>query len=85
MSLAERVGAALGRPIDPAVAAFAAALGEQSGASAVLFYGSNLRTGSLDGDAFQAEFGDRFILDGEAFPAGRYRLSLGPKLRFVVP
>ena len=49
MSLAERVGAALGCPIDPAVAAFAAALGEESGASAVLFYGTNLRTGSLDG------------------------------------
>jgi hypothetical protein len=27
----------------------------------------------------------RFILDGEAFPSGRYELSLGPKLRFVVP
>ena len=25
------------------------------------------------------------ILDGEAFPGGRYRISLGPKLRFVVP
>ena len=49
MSLAERVGAALARPIDPAVAAFAAELGEESGATAVLFYGSNLRTGSLDG------------------------------------
>ena len=49
MSLAERVGAALGRPVEPAVAAFATALGEESGASAVLFYGSNLRTGSLEG------------------------------------
>jgi hypothetical protein len=49
VSLAERVGAALDRPIDPAVAAFAAELGEQAGAVAVLFYGSNLRTGSLDG------------------------------------
>ena len=28
---------------------------------------------------------DRFILDGEAFPAGRYRLRPGPLLRFVVP
>jgi diacylglycerol kinase (ATP) len=36
-------------------------------------------------DALQLDIGDRFILDGEAFPAGRYRLSLGPKLRFVVP
>lgn len=36
--------------IDPAVSAFAATLaGAQAGAAAVLFYGSNLRTGSLDG------------------------------------
>ncbi len=26
-----------------------------------------------------------FILDGEAFPAGRYRLRLGPRIQFVVP
>lgn len=39
----------------------------------------------LQGEALQLDIGDRFILDGEAFPAGRYRLSLGPKLRFVVP
>jgi hypothetical protein len=48
-TLAARIGAALDRPIDPAVAAIAAALAEQAGAAAVLFYGSNLRTGSLDG------------------------------------
>ena len=48
-ALAARLGAALDRPLDPAVAAFAQALGEQAGAVAVLFYGSNLRTGSLDG------------------------------------
>jgi hypothetical protein len=48
-SLAARLGAALDRPIDPAVAAFAAQLGEEAGAAAVLFYGSNLRTGSLEG------------------------------------
>ena len=35
--------------------------------------------------ALRLDIGDRFILDGEAFPAGRYQLSLGPKLRFVVP
>jgi len=48
-ALAARLGAALDRAVDPAVAAFAAQLGEESGAAAVLFYGSNLRTGSLDG------------------------------------
>jgi hypothetical protein len=36
-------------------------------------------------DTLQLDIADAFILDGEAFPAGRYRLSLGPKLRFVVP
>lgn len=48
-ALAARVGAALSRPLVPAVAAFAARLGEEAGALAVLFYGSNLRTGSLEG------------------------------------
>ena len=28
---------------------------------------------------------DSFILDGEAFPAGRYRLRLGPKIQYIVP
>jgi hypothetical protein len=48
-ALAARIGAALDRPVDPAVAAFAAELGTEADAAAVLFYGSNLRTGSLDG------------------------------------
>jgi len=50
--LAARVGAALDRDVDPAVARFAARLAEPVDgprALAVLFYGSNLRTGSLDG------------------------------------
>ncbi len=38
-----------------------------------------------DAEDLKIDIADRFILDGEAFPAGRYRLSLGPKLRFVVP
>jgi hypothetical protein len=49
MTLAARLGAALDRPIDPAVRQFASELGVEAGAAAVLFYGSNLRTGSLDG------------------------------------
>lgn len=48
-ALAARLGAALDRPLEPAVAAFARRLGEEAGACAVLFYGSNLRTGSLEG------------------------------------
>lgn len=35
--------------------------------------------------AFVMELGERFILDGEAFAPGRYRLELGPELRFLVP
>ncbi|KPF63856.1 hypothetical protein [Porphyrobacter sp. AAP60] len=48
-ALAARIAARLDAPIDPAVAAFAEALAHAAGARAVLFYGSNLRTGSLDG------------------------------------
>ena len=28
---------------------------------------------------------DQFILDGEAFPAGEYRVELGPELEFITP
>ncbi|AZI36132.1 hypothetical protein NT2_04_01950 [Caenibius tardaugens NBRC 16725] len=31
------------------------------------------------------EVDDSFILDGEAFPAGRYHLRMGPKIQFIVP
>jgi len=48
-ALAERIAARLATPVDPAVAGFARALADASGAVAVLFYGSNLRTGSLEG------------------------------------
>ena len=36
-------------------------------------------------DSYLMTLEDRFILDGEAFPPGAYRISLGPELRFVVP
>jgi hypothetical protein len=36
-------------------------------------------------ESFQMTLDDRFILDGEAFPPGAYRVSKGPELRFVVP
>ena len=39
----------------------------------------------IQAEGMQIDITERFILDGEAFPGGRYRLSLGPKLRFVVP
>ena len=36
-------------------------------------------------DRIEFELGDRFILDGEAFPAGRYEVVAGPELSFVIP
>lgn len=39
----------------------------------------------LDPDGFRLTVEDRFILDGEAFPPGDYRVSQGPELRFAVP
>jgi diacylglycerol kinase (ATP) len=36
-------------------------------------------------DAFDFDISDRFILDGEAFPPGSYRVTPGPRLRFIVP
>lgn len=48
-ALAERINSRLAAPVDSAVSEFARVLAEEAGASAVLFYGSNLRTGSLDG------------------------------------
>ena len=39
----------------------------------------------LTPEAFEMELDAPFILDGEAFPPGRYRVSLGPVLRFAAP
>jgi diacylglycerol kinase (ATP) len=39
----------------------------------------------LGGQDFALELGEQFILDGEAFPPGKYRLGLGPALFFVTP
>ncbi len=35
--------------------------------------------------AAEMEIGESFIMDGETFPPGRYILSEGPELQFVVP
>ena len=48
-ALSQRVRSSLARDIRPEVAAYARMLGEEAGALGVLFYGSNLRTGSLEG------------------------------------
>lgn len=39
----------------------------------------------LTASAFEIELDDQFILDGEAFPPGRYRVEPGPELEFVAP
>ncbi|WP_083495194.1 diacylglycerol/lipid kinase family protein [Tsuneonella troitsensis] len=36
-------------------------------------------------DRIEIDLGGRFILDGEAFPEGRYAIVPGPELSFVVP
>jgi hypothetical protein len=48
-ALRQRLETQLGRQVRPEVRGFAEALAHQAGALAVLFYGSNLRTGSLEG------------------------------------
>jgi len=48
-ALRQRLEHRLSRTLDPEVRDFAMALARDAGAVAVLFYGSNLRTGSLDG------------------------------------
>lgn len=47
--LEERIVDGLSAPVAPSVRAFATRLAKDAGALAMLFYGSNLRTGSLDG------------------------------------
>lgn len=49
MTLAAFLTEELARPVDPKVRALATLLAEEVGAAAVLFYGSNLRSGALDG------------------------------------
>jgi hypothetical protein len=70
-TLAARLGAALDRPLDPSVAAFARELGETAGARAVLFYGSNLRTGSLEG-----------VLDFYVLLPGAREIGLWPRVSY---
>ncbi|MFB0612011.1 hypothetical protein [Aurantiacibacter poecillastricola] len=66
-----RVRAALARTVDPAVTAFAAHLGDEAGALAVLFYGSNLRTGSREG-----------VLDFYVLTEGEAEKGLWPRVSY---
>jgi len=69
--LAGRIAATLTRETDPAVALFAARLAEESQAQAVLFYGSNLRTGSREG-----------VLDFYVLTGGAPETGLWPRVSY---
>lgn len=69
--LAVRIEAQLDAQIHRAVRNFAELLGREAGALAVLFYGSNLRTGSLDG-----------VLDFYILLPGRQREKIWPRVSY---
>ncbi|MGN6500508.1 MAG: hypothetical protein ACTHKM_10215, partial [Tsuneonella sp.] len=71
-ALAGRIAAGLDAGIDPAVREFARTLGEEAGAQAVLFYGSNLRTGSLEG-----------VLDFYVLLPGPQRERIWPRVSYL--
>ena len=70
-NLATRIEERLDAAVDPAVARFAQALAEEAGAVAVLFYGSNLRTGSLEG-----------VLDFYILLPGEQREKIWPRVSY---
>lgn len=70
-TLSRRIAQSLEREVRGEVAAYARMLGEESGAEAVLFYGSNLRTGSLEG-----------VLDFYILLPGPQRERIWPKVSY---
>lgn len=70
-ALEERVAWAMRADVPPPVRDFAVALGREAGALAVLFYGSNLRTGSLDG-----------VLDFYALVPGAPERGIWPRVSY---
>ena len=70
-TLQSRISERLDTAVDPAVADFAAALAEDAGARAVLFYGSNLRTGSLEG-----------VLDFYVLLPGKQKERIWPRVSY---
>jgi hypothetical protein len=70
-ALAQRIASALDRPVRYEVGAYARRLGEDAGALAVLFYGSNLRTGSLEG-----------VLDFYVLLPGPQREKIWPRVSY---
>lgn len=70
-SLRQRIAERLAQPPAPAVAAFARMLAAEAGAEAVLFYGSNLRTGALEG-----------VLDFYLLMPGPQREAVWPRVSY---
>ncbi|UAB78382.1 hypothetical protein INR77_01135 [Erythrobacter sp. SCSIO 43205] len=70
-TLHQRIEARANAAIDPAVAEFARSLADDAGAKAVLFYGSNLRTGSLEG-----------VLDFYILLPGEQRERIWPRVSY---
>jgi hypothetical protein len=70
-ALAARIRDSLDREIRPEVAAYARQLGEEAGACGVLFYGSNLRTGTLEG-----------VLDFYVLLPGRQKERVWPRVSY---
>ncbi len=69
--LLDRIADRLDAPVDPGVAAFAQSLADDAEALAILFYGSNLRTGSLDG-----------VLDFYVLLPGEERSRIWPRVSY---
>ncbi|GAA4047850.1 hypothetical protein [Parerythrobacter jejuensis] len=69
--LGQRIAVQLRQDVRPEVAAYAQALAEEAGAMAALFYGSNLRTGSLEG-----------VLDFYVLLPGKQQEKIWPKVSY---
>lgn len=70
-ALAKRIAASLSAPVSPDVREFAEHLARKADAVAVLFYGSNLRTGSLEG-----------VLDYYVLTDGRPERGIWPRVSY---
>lgn len=69
--LAQRIADKSAAEVDPAIRSFAELLAHESDASSVLFYGSNLRTGSLEG-----------VLDFYVLLPGAQREKIWPRVSY---
>lgn len=70
--LESRISDRLFAPVEPEVAALGRTLAQEAGADAVLFYGSNLRTGSLEG-----------VLDFYLLMPGPQREKIWPRVSYL--